>query len=211
LLSIDLVDGILFLAPGFLALKIFYLFGAQRPRSQWEWTTWSLIASLPINGLAAYLVSVNLPGLVASVDAVPQPIEIAIRMAVAAATGGFAAFTWQKVRSSQNEYVDKLRMAVTDSAWDQALEDAQNAKRAVELFLDDGARYRGTLRYGGREDNAAEGWIYLTYPQVFDEAQGRFRAAKATHGYLVHRDRVRRIRVKMTSEEAAAARAEDEG
>ena len=33
-MTIDVVDAVLYLGPGFLALKLFYLFGAQRPRSE---------------------------------------------------------------------------------------------------------------------------------------------------------------------------------
>ena len=189
-MSVDLVDAILFLAPGFLALKLFYLFGAQRPRSQWEWTTWSVIVSLPVVGIAALLRD-QAP---ASAGVDPDPAEVALRLAVAIAAGAAASVAWQRIRASRDEWANELRMAVTDSAWDQALEDAQIEGRALVLVLED-EEYRGTLRYGDRDDNEAEGWLYLMHPEIRDPKTKKFRPANATNGILVHRDQVKRIRI----------------
>lgn len=179
----DLVSGILFLAPGFLALKLFYLLGAQRPRSEWEWTTWSVVASLPINGLAS---------LIRDGFAVD---EVLLRVLFAVAAGCLAASSWQAIRASSHDRARRLRTWFGASAWDEALEDANRAKRVVELVLDDGVSYRGTVGYGDRNDNEAEGWLYLIHPEVFDKTLDKYRRANGTHGYLVHRDRIKRLRI----------------
>lgn len=200
----DLVSGILFLAPGFLALKLFYLLGAQRTRSEWEWTTWSVIASLPINGIAGVL-----RDLVGVQKATLDPLEITLRVLVGVAFGGLAASAWQAVRRSPHRKAGQLRMAFGSSAWDEALEDVGREKRQVELVLDDGKRYVGTIRYGGREDNEAEGWIYLIYPDVYDDSIKKFRRAQGTRGYLVHRDHIKRLRVLLTKNEPDQGNAVD--
>jgi hypothetical protein len=200
----ELVSGVLFLAPGFLALKVFYLLGAQRSRSEWEWTTWSVIASLPINGIASVL-----RDHIASSKTTPDPREIGLGLLVGVALGGLAAFGWQIVRSSSSPRAGRLRTDFGSSAWDEALEDAQRAKRQVELVLEDGQRYAGTIRYGGREDNEAEGWVYLVHPEVYDQSAKKFRDARGTHGYLVHRDRIKRLRILLEKMEPGPRAVDD--
>jgi len=193
----DLVAGVLFLASGFLALKLFYLLGAQRVRSQWEWTTWSIVASLPINGIASLL-----RDRIAIVRGDPDGYEVALRLLIGIALGSTLAAAWQLVRASGRSEAARFRRAFGASAWDEALEDVQRDHRQVELVLDDGTKYAGTIGYGGREDNAAEGWLYLIYPEVFDTAIDDYREARGTHGILLHRDRIKRIRVFLRAHEA---------
>ena len=116
----DLVAGVLFLAPGFLALKLFYLFGAQRVRSQWEWTTWSVIASLPITGVASVLRDQTM---VPRAD--PDPTEVCLRLLVSVAFGLLAASGWQVVRRSSRTTAARIRTWFGSSAWDEALEDVR--------------------------------------------------------------------------------------
>ncbi len=208
-MNIDLIEAALFLAPGFLALKIFYLFGAQRPRSQWEWTTWSIVASLPLNGLAwliAGLIALVLsrPAFPVSATSTPwQPdgASIALALLLAGLAGLFVAFGWRRVRASDNERAVWLRRQVTDSAWDQALEDAHNKDRPIAVVMDDGTRYRGRLRYGGREDAQASGWIYLYWPDKRDERTREWVRIRGVHGLLVERGKLRMLQVNLTKAE----------
>jgi Family of unknown function (DUF6338) len=186
----DLVSGILFLAPGFLALKLFDLFGAQRRRTEWEWTTWSVIASVPIS-VAANWVRSWFKGQTQP----PDSPEVILRIVIAVAFAAGAVYAWRRVRGSTHPRALRFRREVGSSAWDAALEDVQRSGRQVELILDDEKHYIGKVGYGGREDNEAEGWIYLIYPEVFEEATRKFRPAKGTHGYLIHRDHINRVRV----------------
>ena len=198
-MTTDLVAGVLFLAPGFLALKLFYLLGAQRKRSEWEWTTWSVIASLPITGLASLA-----RDYFSSARTDPDPIEVVLRMLIGAAAGVVCGVVWAGIRHSKRDVAGDLRTFFGSSAWDEALEDVGREGRQVELVLEDGLRLAGTIRYGGREDNEAEGWLYLIFPEVFDEELDAFRAAKS-HGYLVHRDRIKRVRVMEMKSDSARA------
>lgn len=201
-MSLDIVAAVLFLGPGFLALKLFYLFGAQRPRSEWEWTTWSAIASIPINS-AATLVVPLLPQPIAPITSDGQ--HVAVAMVVGVVSGLALAWTWRRVRESPRAAAAWLRRQVTDSAWDQALEDAQHARRPISVVLDDGRRYRGTLGYGGREDAEASGWFYITWPDRGDETTKKYVPMLDTHGILIDRDKAASIRVYLHPDERDAA------
>jgi uncharacterized protein DUF6338 len=192
----EFVQGILYLAPGFLALKAFSSFGAQRTRSDWEWAAWSVIASLPINALAGFIRSFQAPS-----ANPPDGLEIVYRLAVGVGLGLIGAGIWQRIRIAPWGRAQRFRERVTDSPWDHVLEEVGASHRVTELVMSDGARYRGTIRYAGREDAGAREWVYLKYVEVFDA--GKFRDSKHTHGLLVHREEIRRIRVLKTEEEEA--------
>ena len=208
-MNIDLIEAALFLAPGFLALKLFYLFGAQRPRSQWEWTTWSIIASLPLNAvawLAAGLVAVVVarpasPVVAASTPWQPDGASVAFALILAGASGLLAALAWRRVRGSENQRAVWLRRELTDSAWDQALEDAHHKERAIAVALDDGTWYRGRLQYGGREDAQAAGWMYLSWPDKKDAQTLEWKRIRGVHGLLIDRGKVRIVQVYLTKAE----------
>jgi hypothetical protein len=40
------------LVPGFIALSVFYWFGLSVKRTDWRWTLWSLVASVPLSAIA---------------------------------------------------------------------------------------------------------------------------------------------------------------
>jgi uncharacterized protein DUF6338 len=189
--TIDVVDAVLYLGPGFLALKLFHLFGAQRPRSEWEWTTWSVVVSIPLNA-AATLVVANAPAPVAPLTS--DAFHVTVAMALGLLSGLVAAIVWRKVRSSQRSEAIWLRRQVTDSAWDLALEDAQRADRGIGVETDTGERFRGKLWYGGREDAVASGWIYLRWPERFDDKQKKF-VPTTSYGILLDRAKTKFVRV----------------
>jgi hypothetical protein len=216
--NVDLVQAALFLAPGFLALKIFYLFGAQRPRSQWEWTTWSIVASLPLNGVAALTASaLARPASQAAIPTVtsapsawqPDAASIALALVLAVLSGAVLALAWRTVRASDGKRATWLRRELTDSAWDQALEDAHFKERAIVVVMDDGARYRGKLKYGGREDTQAAGWMYLHWPGKRNEKTQEWGRLRGTHGLLIERSKIRLLQVYLTKTERLAEAADD--
>jgi hypothetical protein len=196
--NVDLVETFVYLAPGFLALKLFYLFGAQRPRSQWEWTTWSIVASLPLNGAAAFCL--------ARLSIQSYDAQVVLALSLSLAAGVAAAVAWRQVRRSDRKMAVRLRLEVADSAWDQALEDATNKKRPIVVVMNDGPRYRGMLRYGGREDAQAEGWIYLCWPDKRDEETKEWTRIRGTHGLLIDRDRIRIVQVYLSNYESNVER-----
>lgn len=54
----QVVDTLRLLIPGFVALKVFYVFGQRTKRADWEWTLWSVLLSAPIAGAATWIAGV---------------------------------------------------------------------------------------------------------------------------------------------------------
>jgi len=123
----------------------------------------------------------------------PDGLEVTIRIGLALGAGVLAVAAWNWIKGASYPWAARIRAYVQDSAWDQTLQDVDDYHRQTELVLVDGRRYAGTIRYAGREDHKAEPWIYLIYPEIYDD--GSFRKARGTHGILVHRDQIDRIRV----------------
>ena len=64
----DLVNAVLFFAPGFLFVYMFKLVTQQRPRSHYQAAIWSVIASEPVRWVGAQLVSRLDPGVSQGLD-----------------------------------------------------------------------------------------------------------------------------------------------
>jgi hypothetical protein len=64
----DLVNAVLFFAPGFLLVYTFKLVTQQRPRSHFQAAVWSVIASVPVRWGGAQLVSRLDPGVSQGLD-----------------------------------------------------------------------------------------------------------------------------------------------
>jgi hypothetical protein len=200
-------DAAIALAPGFIALKVFYLFGTQRPRSQWEWVIWSVIASVPIQYVSdEYLTDW-------ATAALPFDDEVAIavvRIAVALAVGVALSLAWRYIGGTKLGWLQRRQRDVTDSAFDLVIEDAVRNQRVVEIWPagDAEPRYRGWIHTFARESAQAVPWMFIS--RVEERTGGAWQRVPGTHGYLFHRDNVQRLRVYQTSEEWAAERAETE-
>lgn len=80
----QVIHTLTYVAPGFVALKIFYLFGLRSRRSDLEWTIWSLVTSVVVGGLSGLL---------------PFSPDLLVvgRFLVAIALAGLASFGWAKM------------------------------------------------------------------------------------------------------------------
>lgn len=164
--SVDqLREALFFIAPGFLTLKTFQMFGAERQRSEWEWTVWSVLVSLAI-------------------DVVTK--SPAAKLIVAALLGVLLVLLY---RWTLNR---RLRRELVNSAWDHTLDVATRARNPVEITVN-GGRYFGRLRTFAKEETRAEPWVYLT--DVYEHAGGRWRRLSRTEGVLVHADKLTSVRV----------------
>jgi hypothetical protein len=202
--SLDLVSAVVFLAPGFLAFKVLDVLGAQRKRSEWEWTTWSVIASLPINAGAAFVrgfVPVPMQG------PAPDGWQVAIALLLGIAVGAVLAYLWRRVGRSGGARTSLLRRELNDYAWDQAFEDASHFGRAIEVETATGERYRGKLRYSGRDAAESAGWFYLYWPDRRESEKG-WKRYRHTHGLILHRDQIKAVRVYLSPVEDAQEAAE---
>jgi hypothetical protein len=192
--DLQIRDAAVLLIPGFLALKLFYLFGAQRPRSQWEWTTWSVLVSFPID----WSVRALGPNAAAWLHVEPATVDVVLRLVAAIGLAAAAVLVWGLIRASDVTWLVRLRRSVTDSAWDEVLDNAHRKKRWLEVQAvrsGGDTRYRGWLDTAGREDAQAEPWVYLRKVTRQAESGGAWTELAGTHGVLIHRDQIRSIRI----------------
>lgn len=170
----NLRDAAFLLAPGFLTLKLFQHFGAQRKRSEWEWTVWSVLVSLGI-------------------DVVTK--DSATKLVAALVAGLLLVAAWRFVGRQSNRATQRLRRELIDSAWDHVLDDACRQHHSIEIVTDDDRRLFGVLDTFAREEKEAEPWLYLTDVKQASVADDDWEPLARTEGVLLHCDHIRRLRV----------------
>lgn len=181
------------LAPGFIAMKLFYVFGAQRQRAQWEWAAWSVLIALPINWLALMWT----PKVIQQTGWAADLADVAVRMGLAVVLAILASVVWQ-YGIKRRDRAATLRRFLTDSAWDDVMDDAVNHGRWLEVITtgnDKEIAFFGWLSTAGREDNRAEPWVYLVDVRRRDDPSKPWEILPATAGLMIHRDHIERIRV----------------
>jgi hypothetical protein len=182
----DVFQTILLIGPGFVALKVFQLFGARRKRSEWEWTVWSVIAGVLIAALALGLSrALTLP-------------DVAARFAVAIVAGAAGALLWRVVRKIADPAAIGFRQELTDSVWDLVMEEASRRGRPLEVAVVEGETetlYVGKIAYFGYEDAEAQPWLYLNRVLRRRAGENTFERLEDAAGVLLHRDEIKRVRV----------------
>lgn len=78
----QVTDTLALLIPGFVALKVFYVFGLQTKRSDAEWALWSILFSAPIAGLTWIIATSN---------------NLVVSLALAVIIGGLLIAAWRLV------------------------------------------------------------------------------------------------------------------
>lgn len=190
----ELRGGILFLAPGFVALRIYTAFAYRRPRSDWHWLVWSVIASLPIDFVARGLLSV-LP------EGSPRDlIDALFRALLALALGVVLCVLWRRIATAKRPLVRRFADRLVDSVWDDMLDMAHNEDRTVEVVTINGTRYVGHFR-AGREDAGAEPWLFLTEGYWCRAPQANDWEQPTARGLLIHRDQIRQVIIQATPDE----------
>jgi|GEM_PF-2600731 hypothetical protein len=204
--SEDLVNLVLVLAPGFVAITIFDAFGQKVKMSEWQWTTWSVICGVAIAlGVGLFGLdfggkppSIALPGL-GPVDLrfVPERLVVGalagVLLGVGARFGRQRGWAWSRL----------LERRLTASAWDLVLNQAVRSGFGVEVATSSANRTAEVLYYGfpsvfGLESEAAEPWIYLTAVWRRQPSE-TYKRLERTDGVLLHRGQIRRIRVVVPS------------
>src|SRR3990172_1565472 len=164
----DVLQFIAVIGPGFVLLKVLYVFGGQHRRLQWEWVVWSVLVGLVLTACAAVLVEFF------SFVEGPVPRDVALVLtsfSLAVGFGTLLAFFWERVKQSRSTKARRLRRWVSDSAWDFVLDEANRRDNGVEVITEiDGKEvaYYGTLYTFGQEVAESEPWIYLTFVYRWD-------------------------------------------
>ena len=108
--------------PGFLALKVFYVFGLRTRRTDLEWTLWSLLAAAVIDAAVGAVIFVA-PAIVA----VPR---LVLALIIAIAAGFSLAGGWYLI----GRVWPVARQRASRMAWDAILPHPQY----VQIWMTDG-------------------------------------------------------------------------
>ncbi len=201
----DVLQFVAIIGPGFVLLKVLYIFGGQHRRLEWEWVVWSVLLGLVLSSISRAVVGV------AAFDWGPIPHDDGIVLTsftLAVVFGASLAYGWERVKRSPRDDARRLRRWVNDSAWDFVLDDANRKDNGVEVITeidDKEVAYYGSLDTFGQEVAEAEPWIYLTFVYRWDEKEGYLPLSEKTVGMLFHRSQVKRLRFIARDEPALTA------
>jgi len=196
--SSDLRDAVLFLAPGFIALRVYGIYGFQRPRTDWQWAIWSVIASIPLDLMSRWVV-----GLVQQRVVVTDIGEGSIRIVLAVGTGAVLAFIWSKLRFARRLRAQKIVGPLMDSMWDTVLEEATHFGRTIEVETTTGDVYTSRWFGAAREDTQAERWIGMRFPRLRRAGSTDVDELEEVVEVLLHGDQIRKITVLESPDEMA--------
>ena len=138
--SDQVITTLTYVAPGFVALKVFYLLGLRIKRSDLEWTIWSLVASV---GVAE--VAVRLP--------IADAWQVSARFLVAVALGSLMSFAWIRAIHRWPLFGSWARAR----AWDSLIPQ----KQWLQVGLTDGTIVSGQPRVVADSSDADQPDLYL--------------------------------------------------
>ena len=101
----QVTDTLELLIPGFVALKVFYVFGLQTKRSDAQWALWSVLVSAPIAAITRLITPAN------SIS------SLFVGLALASIVGGLLVFAWRGIAGRWSS----LRAREQLRAWDVVL------------------------------------------------------------------------------------------
>ncbi len=190
----DVLQFIAVIGPGFVLLKVLYVFGGQHRRLEWEWVVWSVLIGLVLTSASAGFV-----GFFSFIEG-PMPrdsVLVLTSFGLAAGCGAGLAYLWERVKQSRRPEARRLHRWISDSAWDFVLDEANRRDTGVEIITevdDKEVAYYGTLDTFGQEVAQAEPWIYLTFVYRWDPDRGYLPMSDRTEGMLFHRRNIKRLR-----------------
>jgi hypothetical protein len=195
-------DNILLFGPGFVFVKLVYLFGEQHRRLEWEWVAYSLIFGLLFAAGADWAATGTMPTQVPSSQ---DTSNAALRFAMAILFAVVVIAIWRNVRHSGWRFAPFVRMSLSDSAWDFVLDRAAHGKCGVAVTVkrtDDEGKERETSFYGtlaafGYETAEAEPIVSLNCVSRWDPVAGKYvrLSRQKGDGMVFHRDQILRMRI----------------
>jgi hypothetical protein len=173
----DLVVTLLYVLPGFVALKIFYVLGLRRRRSDLEWTLWSVLAAAPLGAAAMTLWPAT----------GQEHVRIAIALALGAALGLLLVGLWH---AAVRRWPD-LILHTSARAWDSVLPQAQ----WVQVWTNDGKVISGAPRVIAISSETDTLDLYLEQPAWVNPETGDLIEMTGVAGYLVPADSIAHVQV----------------
>jgi hypothetical protein len=171
----QVADTLALLVPGFVLVKVFYVFGLQTKRSDAQWVIWSILASAPI----AAFTSLVTGGLGAGVT-------LAVSLLLAVTGGVLLSVAWTRMAAQWPRLLAKQLIR----SWDVVLSPKQ---RWLQLELADGRVLVGQQKYLATSVDTDDLDLYLV--NVRQPDNGKLEAIAGVDGVLVQRKDIRLIAV----------------
>ena len=166
-------DTLAYLAPGFVLMKVFYVFGLSTKRSDAQWAIWSVIAAWIPYEFSLRFVPVDLR----------QPASFAIAIIL----GVVVAVVWHALA----DRYPKVRADQSIRAWDLVL----SRPRWVQVDLTDGRTFLGYVRNASASIDADdEVDLYIGTPKRIEEGKPPIELPNV-EGILVRSDHISSIAV----------------
>ena len=180
----DIIATLGLLAPGFIALKTFYLLGLRTKRSDAEWALWSIIWSAPISLIAAAASRTTIASISTS-EALPVAF-LGWAIVLALLAGVLASLGWRATA----ERWQALRSSASLTTWDSVL----STPHWVEIWTEQGV-ISGRVREIASTAETDGADIYVDEPAWVNTATGATTAMTGLAGVWVARDQIHLIQV----------------
>jgi hypothetical protein len=152
-----LSDALLFFLPGFVALKLFYTFGLKSTRTDFEWTVWSVLASLVLFAATEPLRR----WLALDPNDVPNHLLL---MGVGVVSGLSAAWCWN-LRA-----IRIWRLQFIAEPWDLLWATARQFELQAVVELDDGREVQGDIEWMGLSGEGSSRSITFVNAQITNDS-----------------------------------------
>lgn len=173
----DAADTLRLLVPGFLALKIFYVFGLRTRRSDLEWTLWSV--------LTAALIAALVDGVVAVVPSFAD-VRLALALVAGVVTGILLSAAW----TAATRYVPWARARASRMAWDVILPEPH----WVQVWTTDSKTISGKVAYVADPIESDDLDMYIVDPAWVDENRNVL-PMTGVEGILIDRSNIAFVQV----------------
>ncbi len=181
----QVADTLRLLVPGFVLAKTFYLFGLRTRRSDAQWVIWSILAAVPVNGIANGLVDIAGTVLHRGKDG---NVVLAVAIVVAVAAGWQLGKLWHRLVQMRPEWAADAAIR----AWDNIF--GRSYPEWIQVMLIDKVTvYSGKPRYAARSVQTDDLDLYLLEPALL--VQGRQVELPGVEGVLVPRSQISAIMV----------------
>jgi Family of unknown function (DUF6338) len=176
----QVADTLRLLVPGFVLAKTFYLFGLRTKRSDAQWVIWSILAAVPVNALANWLVDIAGSWLHRGKDA---NLVLALALVLAVAGGWLLAKFWHWLVAMRPEWGADAAIR----AWDNVF--GRNSPEWIQVMLTDRATvYSGKPLYAARSVQTDDLDLYLLEPALL--VDGRPVELAGVEGILLPRSQI---------------------
>ena len=182
----DVVATLRFLAPGFVALRVFYWLGLRTKRTDLELTLWSLLGAAVIDALA----SLFNPG-----DGL---VRLVLAIAIAVALGAFGSAAWI---AASRRWPTLLEDA-SPTAWEGVL----GTPHWVQVWTTSDEMIFGYVRVLALAAETDDADLYLEEPEWVNKHSGARTPIEGTEGLIIKRSDIRAIQVLAQDPTAATAR-----